>query len=175
MILETKIVEKPAFQVVGMEELIHPDSDTPPSENAIARLWGRFRERMPDIPGQLGWRSFGLMLHDPNNRPGAPFRYIAAVQIHEEGDIPEGLIRIEVPAARYLVLTLRGPLDEIGAGFGHFWGHWLPNSPYEYDGGTGTGKYEFEFYDQRYTQPDDPNSEIDLYFPIRAKSGGSGQ
>jgi predicted transcriptional regulator YdeE len=26
-----------------------------------------------------------------------------------------------------------------------------------------------EFYDQRYTKPDDPNAEIDLYFPIRAK------
>jgi predicted transcriptional regulator YdeE len=49
--------------------------------------------------------------------------------------------------------------------FSHFWGDWLPNSPYEYDGGTRTGKFEFEFYDQRYTQSSDPNAEIDLYFP----------
>ncbi|WP_054027753.1 GyrI-like domain-containing protein [Bacillus sp. FJAT-28004] len=169
MIIETKIVEKPAFTVVGITETIQFDSSLPASENTIAKLWGRFGKRIPEVSGQLGWRSFGLMLQNPSNPPGAPFDYTAAVQINEVGDIPEGMILIEVPAARYIVLTLRGPLDGISDGFGHFWGHLLPNSPYEYDGGIGTGKYEFEFYDQRYTQPDDSNSEIDLYFPIRAK------
>jgi hypothetical protein len=36
MIIETKIIEKPAFSVVGITELIHFDSSLPPSEN-IAR------------------------------------------------------------------------------------------------------------------------------------------
>lgn len=169
MIIETKIIEKPSFGAVGIAETIHFDSCLPPSENAIAKLWGRFGKRIPEIPGQLGWRSFGLMLQNPDNPPGAPFEYTAAVQIHGDVQAPEGMTRIEVPAARYIVLTHRGPLDGISDGFKHFWGHWLPNSPYEYDGGTRTGKYEFEFYDQRYTNPNDPISEIDLYFPIRAK------
>jgi len=39
MIIETKIVEKPAFTVVGITETIHFDSCLPPSENAIAKLW----------------------------------------------------------------------------------------------------------------------------------------
>lgn len=169
MIIETKIIEKPAFSVVGITETIHFDPSLPPSENAIAKLWGQFSKRIPEIPGLLGWRSFGLMLQNPNNPPSAPFDYTAAVQIFQDGNIPEGMTRIEVPTARYIVLTYRGSLDGISDAFGHFWGHWLPNSPYEYDGGIRTGKYEFEFYDQRYTQSDDPNSEIDLYFPIRAK------
>jgi AraC family transcriptional regulator len=169
MIIETKIIEKPSFSVIGITETIHFDSSLPPSENAIAKLWGRFGKRIPEVGSQLGWRSFGLMLQNPDNPPGTPFEYTAAVQVYQDGDIPEGMTRIEVPAARYIVLTHRGHLDGIGEAFKHFWGHWLPNSPYEYDGGTRTGKYEFEFYDQRYTQPDDPNSEIDLYFPIRDK------
>jgi len=169
MIIETKIIEKPAFSAVGITETIHFDSSVPPSENAIAKLWSRFNARNPEIQGQVGWRGFGLMLQNSDNPPGAPFEYTAAVQIHQDFDIPEGMTRIEVPAARYIVLTHRGPLDGIGDAFGHFWGHWLPNSPYEYDGGTRTGKYEFEFYDQRYTEANDPNSEIDLYFPIRDK------
>jgi predicted transcriptional regulator YdeE len=170
MIIETKIIEKPAFTVVGIADSIQFDSSLPPSENKIAKLWGVFGKRIPEVAGQLGWRSFGLMLQNPENPPGAPFEYTAAVQVGQDSDIPDGMIRFEVPAARYIVLTLRGQLDCISEGFSHFWGEWLPNSPYEYDGGTHTGKYEFEFYDQRYTQPDDPNSEIDLYFPIRAKS-----
>jgi AraC family transcriptional regulator len=169
MIIETKIIEKPAFSVVGITDTIHLDSSLPPSENAIAKLWGQFVKRIPEVPGQLGWRSFGLMLQNPDNPPGAPFDYTAAVQIYQDGDIPEGMTRIEVPAARYIVLTHRGPLDGISDAFEHFWGHWLPNSPYDFDGGTRTGKYEFEFYDQRYTKSDDPNAEIDLYFPIRAE------
>ncbi|OBZ15982.1 GyrI-like domain-containing protein [Bacillus sp. FJAT-26390] len=170
MIIETKIIEKPAFTVVGVTETIHFDSSLPASENKIAKLWGEFGKRIPEVQGQLGWRSFGLMLQNPDNPPGAPFDYTAAVQIHQDGEVPEGMLRIEVPAARYIVLTLRGPLDGISDGFKHFWGEWLPSSSFEYDGGTHTGKYEFEFYDQRYTEPNDPNSEIDLYFPIRAKA-----
>jgi predicted transcriptional regulator YdeE len=169
MIIETKIIEKPAFSVVGITESIHFDMSVPPSENAIAKLWGEFSKRIPEVSNQLGWRGYGLMLQNPDNPPGEPFNYTASVQISQDGDIPDGMTRIEVPAARYIVLTHRGPLDGIGDAFGHFWGHWLPNSLYEYDGGSRTGKYEFEFYDQRYTQPDDPNAEIDLYFPIRAK------
>jgi predicted transcriptional regulator YdeE len=169
MIIETKIIEKPSFSVIGITEMIHFDHSLPPSENAISKLWDRFGKRIPEVPGQLGWRSFGLILQNPNSPPGAPFDYTAAVQIYQDGDIPEGMTRVEVPAARYIVLTNRGALDSIGDAFSHFWGHWLPNSPYEYDGGTRTGKFEFEFYDQRYTQSSDPNAEIDLYFPIRTK------
>lgn len=169
MIIETKFVEKPAFTVIGMTETIQPDSCQPPSENAIAELWGRFGQRMQEIPNQLGWRSYGLMLQKPDNGMGAPFDYTAGVQITGECEVPEGMERIEVLAARYIVLTMRGPLDSINDVYKHFWGSWLRENAYEYDGGTRTGKYEFEFYDQRYTNPDDPNSEIDVYFPIRAK------
>jgi predicted transcriptional regulator YdeE len=160
---------KPAFTVIGMQEMIHFDSSLPPSENSIAQLWGKFAKRTGEIKNELGSRSFGLMLPNPENPPGEPFRYTASVQIIKEGDIPEGMVQIEVPTARYIVLTLRGVLDEITAGFRYFWGEWLPNSAYEYDGGEQTGKYEYEFYDQRYTRPEDPNSEIDLYFPIRRR------
>lgn len=169
MIIETKIIEKPAFSVIGITETIHFDPSLPPSQNSIAKLWSRFSERIDEIPGILGSRSFGLILQHPDNSPNKPFDYTAAAQIYRDGDIPEGMCRIEVPAARYIVLTHRGRLDDIGSTFRHFWGEWLPNSSYVYDGGTSTGKYEFEFYDQRYTHPDDPHSEIDLYFPIRAK------
>ena len=84
MIIETKIIEKPAFNVVGITETIHFDASLPPSENAIAKLWGRFGKRIPEISGQLGWRSFGLMLQNPDNPHGAPFEYTAAVQIYQE-------------------------------------------------------------------------------------------
>ncbi len=169
MIIETKIIEKPAFEVIGIAEKIHFDSAVPPSENAIAQLWGKFGKRIPEITSPFGSRSYGLMLQNPELPSGTPFNYIAAIQIIEKGEIPQGMTLVEVPAARYLVLTHRGPLDGISDVYKHFWGQWLPSSLYEYDGGTLTGKYEFEFYDQRYTQPNDPNSEIDVYFPIRAK------
>ncbi|WP_135550474.1 GyrI-like domain-containing protein [Paenibacillus cymbidii] len=175
MVLEIKFVEKPAFRVVGLTESIVFDSQTPPPSNSIAKLWARFGKRIPEIAGEIGSRSFGLMLQNPANESSMCFDYTAAVQIGlddtavSDVSVPEGLVCIDVPAARYLVLTHRGHLDGLGESFRYFWGNWLPNHPFEYDGGVATGKYEFEFYDQRYTRPDDPNSEIDLYFPIRAK------
>ena len=67
---------------------------------------GPIGKRIPEISGQLGWRSFGLMLQNPDNPHGAPFEYTAAVQMDQESDIPEGMTYIEVPAARYIVLII---------------------------------------------------------------------
>jgi predicted transcriptional regulator YdeE len=171
MVLETKFIERPAFTVIGVTESIHFDPSVPISENVIAMQWKCFNERVTEIQGQVGGRSYGLILHNPLLPPGSPFEYTAAVQIDptHEVSIPEGMLKLEVPAAKYLVLTHRGHLDGLGQSIGYFWREWLPTHPYEYDGGTRTGKYEFECYDQRYTRADDPMSEIDLYFPIRSK------
>jgi predicted transcriptional regulator YdeE len=169
MIVESKIIEKPAFRVVGITERIHFDPSIPPSQNSIAKLWARLTERMDEIPGKLGWRNFGLILQNPNLSPHE-FDYTASVQINEDGAVPDGMVCLDVQAARYIVFTYRGPLDGIGEAIRHFWGLWLPNNACEYDGGIQTGKYEFEFYDQRYSNAGDPNAEIDLYFPIRDKS-----
>ena len=84
MIIETKIIEKPAFSVVGITESIHFDMSVPPSENAIAKLWGEFSKRIPEVSSQLGWRSYGLMLQNPDNPPGEPFNYTASVQISQD-------------------------------------------------------------------------------------------
>ncbi|MCC2684303.1 MAG: putative transcriptional regulator [Paenibacillaceae bacterium] len=164
MIVEVKLIHNPEIRVVGMTENVQLGPGEKPSENAIANLWDRFNKRSEEIPHQVGFRAYGLIHQIPGNKPGAPFPYTAAVGVTEFGDLPEGMVRIELPAALYAVVTYRGLLDGIGEGFGHFWKTWRPKSDY-----IGDGEYVFEFYDQRYRNRQDPHSEIDLYFTIAAK------
>lgn len=164
MIIETKLIRKPAFLVVGMTERVQLGPGVKPSENAIAKLWDRFNERCCEIPHQVGGRSYGLIQQQPDMQPGDPFPYTAAVGVTEFGLLPDGMSQIEVPETLYAVVTYRGPIDGIGEGFEYFWRTWLPNADYAYE-----GKYEFEFYDQRYRNRIDEGSELDLYFPVVPK------
>ncbi|MFD0868291.1 DNA gyrase inhibitor [Chlamydia abortus] len=164
MIIETKLVHKPAFRAVGIQEMVHFSAEEKPSENAIAKLWDRLNARTCEIADPVGYRGYGLIHQTPETKPGDPFNYIAAVGVHSFGQLPEGMISVEVPASLYAVVTYRGVLDGLGEGFEYFWSNWLPQSEYVYE-----GMYEFEFYDQRYRNRTDPESEIDLYFPISPK------
>ncbi|GIP34708.1 GyrI-like domain-containing protein [Paenibacillus sp. J2TS4] len=164
MIIETKRVYKPAFMAVGLQEQVQPDPDVKPSENAIARLWDQLNSRAGEIANPVGFRGYGLIRQTPEIKPGDPFTYTAAIGVTSFGQLPEGMVSIEVPASHYAVVTYRGELDGLGEGFEYFWTSWLPQSEYVYD-----GVYEFEFYDQRYRNRTDPGSEIDLYFPISPK------
>lgn len=164
MIIETKLVQKPEFLAVGMRESVKLNPGEKPSENAISLLWDRFRKRCGEISHQVNFRSYGFIQQMHNWKPGDPILYIAAVGVNSLGELPEGMITMEVPESLYAVVTYRGHLDGIGEGFDFFWEKWLPEADYVYD-----GKYEFEFYDQRFRSRNDPSSEIDLYFPVKPK------
>ncbi|HET7558587.1 MAG TPA: hypothetical protein VFK80_01395, partial [Limnochordia bacterium] len=58
-VLSTRVIELGAFVVVGEAIRFSPTAGEPPSENAIAKLWSRFNERMDTVPGRVGTHAFG--------------------------------------------------------------------------------------------------------------------
>lgn len=162
MILDTKVVWKDKFQVVGMKIRFQP-SDVKPSENEITRLWKRFNPRCGEIAGKSGG-TYGLMVMPQDMKPGDPFDYMAGCGVSEAGSVPEGMTAELVPGGLYCVVTRKGPIDELHKAFHHFWDKWLPDSGYVYAAGA-----EFEYYDGRYRGNHDAESEMELWFPIRSK------
>lgn len=163
MSFETRIVWKEPFKVVGQKIRFAPSQHIPPSENEISLLWQRFNPRCSEIRHYNG-RSYGLCVFGPDMEPGKPFDYIAAAGVSAFEDIPEGMTTESFPGGLYCVVQRRGPIDEIGKAFGYFQEVWLPNSEYEYGPGV-----EFEYYDERYKGNDNPDSVMELWFPIRRK------
>ncbi len=159
-IVGAKVVWKDAFTIVGERIRFDPSEGTPPSGNAIAKLWPRFNERVGEIEHAAGG-AYGLCVFDEGGAPGAPFDYIAGVRATRSGRVPEGMTSYTVPGGLYCVVTRQGAIDEIGATFDYYRKEWLPNSGYV------CAPLEFEYYDERYRGNDDPASVMEVWFSIR--------
>ncbi|MBW5448322.1 hypothetical protein GE107_19960 [Cohnella sp. CFH 77786] len=159
-IIQTRVVWKNDFQVVGERIHFDPSADVPPSQNEIARLWPRFSDRAGEIEHVAGG-AYGLCLFGPDCEPGGPFDYMAAVGVSRAERVPEGMTAAKFPGGLYCVVTRQGVIDEIGQAFRHFREEWLPQSGYKSRSGV-----EFEYYDERYKGNHDPESVMDIWFPI---------
>ncbi|MBW7882052.1 MAG: AraC family transcriptional regulator [Caldilineaceae bacterium] len=151
VIKEAKIVTKPAFKVAGL--LYHGR----PEGNAIPTLWERFAARMGELHDAVHPEvCYGA--GDNMDEQTGEFDYLAACEVKQTAELPEGMVGWEIPAATYAVFTTT--LPAIGKTFEEIYNQWLPSSGYRRASGP-----EFEYYDARF-DPNDPNSIFELYIPV---------
>lgn len=162
-IIDTRLVNKPAFKAVGLEILWVPE-EAKPSENQLAKIWEKFNPRSCEIPHAVPGVAYGLERFEPGFKPGDPIRYMACVEVTELGGIPEGMSVAEIPGATYVAASYQGTIDGINSVYSHIWGSWLPQSKYEVAGG-----WNFEYYGELFRGNDDPESVYEVWFPVRAK------
>ncbi|MCT5886927.1 c-di-GMP-binding multidrug transporter transcriptional regulator BrlR [Pseudomonas aeruginosa] len=150
--MHARIVERPAFSVVGMEYFGSAPGDT------IGQLWERFIPREHEIAGKhVPEVSYGICAQQPNGE----FHYVAGFEVQEGWPVPEGMVRFQVPAQKYAVFTHKGTAPQIAESFQAIYSHLLAERGLEPKAGV-----DFEYYDQRFRGPLDPNSQVDLYIPI---------
>lgn len=147
------IINKEKLYLVGMEI-------RGLGSREIGKLWSGFRQRVAEIDRRRDSEStfYALFM-----LIGVQWEvsYTACVEVSEEGQIPEGMVYIALPATTYAVFTHRGSLDRISDTFYYIYNTWLPKS-----GRIRTNDPEFVRYDHRYLGPMDNDSEFDIYIPI---------
>jgi AraC family transcriptional regulator len=155
--MEPRIVERPAFHLIGMAERF-----TPATTSRIPELWARFVPRIADVPDRVGGHTFGVCVDaDPATIEDAGFRYVAAVEVARAGVPPDGLIALAVPASRYAVFTHTGHVSRVGDTVKQVWGTWLPASGYRT-----LAAPDFELYDPARWDPSTGEGEVDYYVPV---------
>jgi AraC family transcriptional regulator len=150
--MEHKIVTLPSFTVVGMDYMVRG------SVEGIGQLWDRFIPREHEIIGRTEPdAAYGLcqLLDD------GTVRYVAGLPVSADASIPQGMVKFDVPGQKYVVFTHRGVVAQIGESFQAIHTRLLAALGLRARPGV-----EFERYDGRFTGPDDPASETDLYIPI---------
>jgi AraC family transcriptional regulator len=96
---------------------------------------------------------------------------LACVEVDDFGRIPDDMIGRTLPGRTYAVFTHKGRLfpNYLQQTYDYVYGTWAARSGHELDGG-----FDFELYDDRFTTVDDPDSEFDIYVPIKTGSGIDG-
>lgn len=150
--MEPKIVNVEGFTVVGMR---YRGTN---AENEIPQMWQVLGPRVPEIK-HIASHDAAFGISDNMDKATGEFDYIAGFKVARVEDLPEGMVRWEVPGGRYAVFTCT--LPTLGETFKHAYYTWLPASEYEPTGGP-----DFELYDEAF-DPQDPDSKMDVYIPIK--------
>ncbi|MGH8353653.1 MAG: GyrI-like domain-containing protein [Pseudomonas sp.] len=129
------------------------------TNEGIPTLWQRFVPYIGNIPGQVGWRTYGVCC---NSDGGGAFDYIAGVEVSSFDGIPEQFRRVKIPPRSYAVFTHQGHISTIRDSFHSILNQWLPQSGYRLADAP-----EFE----RYSEDFNPVAEtgfVEIWLPVEA-------
>lgn len=90
----------------------------------IPGQWQRFIPWLGNIPAQAGDTAYGL---NYNFDGDGKFDYMCAVEVRPQSELPQGLVRLKVPAQRYAVFAHREHISSIRGTFSAIWS-WFPSS-----------------------------------------------
>ena len=161
--MEPRIVKKDAIKMIGL--MYFGDN----KNWEIPKIWEEFMPLMKTVPNSLqANEAYGLCFYTETTSKTGLFYYLAGLRVSSLEEIPIRLVGKTLPASEYAVFTHKGSLigksNTVKDTYKYAYGTWLPNSPYvnAYD-------YDFEFYDERFKGNDNPESEIDVYIPVRKR------
>ena len=162
--MEYKIIKREEIKLVGT--LYHTAMKT---AQGIPRLWdNEFIPRAHEIKHVVNQNCYGLELYPDNFMETWQFTYMASFEVSKLENIPINMFGVTLPAATYAVFTVKGKLkpDKIKETSQKIYNEWLPSSEY-----TFAYPYDFEFYDDenKRFKPDQVDSEIDIYLPVKSK------
>jgi AraC family transcriptional regulator len=152
--MEPKMIKRAGFQVVGMKYRGKNE------QKEIPQLWRQYGARWQEIENLVNEKvAYGVMDHFDED--SGEFDYIAAMEVENVKDIPEGMVSVELPEQTYAVFPCT--LATIKESYDAALKKWLPESGYRHSGGP-----EFELYDENF-DAQDVHSEFYYYMPVKEK------
>ncbi|WP_243297670.1 AraC family transcriptional regulator [Bacillus litorisediminis] len=156
--MQVKILEKDKFKVVGVKREFSLENEE--NLKGIPLMWDEVHrngtnDRLAklnngEIRGILG---VCVVTKEPM------MDYWIAADFN--GDTPEGLLELEIPASKWAVFEVHGPMpDAMQKVWKQIFTEWFPSSGYEF-----AGTPELEVYP--YENPTDPNYYSEIWIPVK--------
>ncbi|GAB2024984.1 AraC family transcriptional regulator [Lactovum odontotermitis] len=162
-----RILELPEIKTAGLR------GETSLQDNKLRKLWEEASRQFSQLPHRVtNGRGFGICEACNENTlytmtKDIMFSEVAAAEVSSYDGIPENFVCKTIPGGRYAVFTHRGTLEKLSQTFDYIWGTWSlqlrAKAGEEIDG----EREDFELYDDRFLGYDNPDSEVDLYIPMK--------
>ena len=135
------------------------DSEKNDLGEKLPRLWDDFVPWLAAIEHAVPGACYGVI------RPGQSadaeaLDYHAAIEVHPNAPVPEGLVRLELPGATYARFVHRGPASEVDQSVSYAYSTWLMASEYRHSYGA-----DLEIYGEGF-DPESDDSELYYAIPI---------
>lgn len=160
---EPRIIKHKALKMLGMK------INTSLAENRTRELWSKFKLRVKEIEHRTDKDYYSIQEYPKDIQmekltPHTQFIKWVAVQVPEFENIPSGLDRLIIPAGLYAIFVHKGPVRAFYKTSQYIYGQWLPGSDYVLDQWP-----QFEIMTEKYLGPDNPDSEEEVWIPIRLR------
>lgn len=160
--IHPEIVDIEEVKIVGIR------GETTLRDNSLKPLWEKFYLLQDKIPNRLSnGRRFGICeLIDENIHYTLSndllFSDFIGIEVSSFKDIVLPFQTKIITGGRYAVFRHTGSLQTISDTLHYIWGTWLLNTKEEID-----NREMFELYDHRFIGYDHPESQMDIYIPIK--------
>lgn len=165
---DIRLEMKPAFHLIGeRQRTSHADNE---ENQTVPKLMERFYfTRMAEVRHRVNEPDFYGVLDFSEDRPeSGNYAWIAAAETSGLEHIPDGMVGRTYPTLLYAVAVYRGTGDGLPDVFEYMYHTWLPRSGYEI-----AGPFAFQLYGMQYHGPVNPESVVEVYFPIKPPVSGT--
>jgi len=156
-----RLVRKEAITVVGMgcttSKADHKKNDTI-GKFTFSFLANRAGEITSTVPRHL----LGISLYPEGFTGFEEYEWFCGYEVNGTDEIPEGMAARTFPEHEYAVVTHKGSLRALYDTYGYFHSKWRALAGYNY-----ADRYDIQLYDARFRGPHDPDSKLDIYFPVK--------
>ena len=157
----------PQIKTIESTQLVGVHAQMTLAEDATPMLWRSFMPRRGEVVGRTSdtylslrrYTAFGPEMFAPDT----PFEKWAAVAVHDDSPVPEGMQKLRLPAGQYAVFIHHGPASAFESTMQYIFVQWLPESKYELD-----VRPQFEVLEEGY-DPLDVNAQEEVWIPIRPR------
>jgi len=159
--MKPKIIELPEFKVIGIKR----KATLKTAHELIKKQWQEFNPRMGEIKNRIKpTEAYGICEYCDleNFDEETPYYELVSVAVSNLDNPPQGMTGKIIPKSRYAVFTHKGPTKNLRATYDYIYKTWLPSSGEEL-----LPHDDFELYDRRFRGVNNPESEIDIYLPIK--------
>ena len=159
--MEPKIIKIKEIELVGMA------TKTSLNNSNTVSLWKQFMNRKKEIKAiKNGWhysvQTYAADLKMENFTPDTFFETYAAVEVEKFEKIPANMHAFVIQGGSYAVFIHKGATDTFHKTADFIFSVWLPNSKYELD-----NRKHFEIMKENYLGPNNPDSEEEVWVPIK--------
>jgi len=156
--MEPKIIRLDKLYLAGV--CVFGNAD----KGLFSHTWDIFLKINVGIKWKDERKTYGVEFFTEERYQEKKWFYMVAMELADLSSIPINMTGKVIPANTYAVFTAKGGIKNLPKTSQYAHDEWLPKSKYEE-----ADWFEFELYDERFKGTDNPESEIDIYIPIREK------
>jgi AraC family transcriptional regulator len=153
------IYTQATMRLVGLRTLFYSvDSEKNNLGEKLPSLWDAFLARIDEVGSRIPGICYGVVRQTKEKTD--LLEYYAAIAVTDDQSPPDGMVSVEIPAARYAKFAHKGPARNMDHTVNYIYSSWLLQSGYRHTYGP-----DLEFYGAEY-HPVSESSVIYYAIPV---------